>query len=73
MEPKDREDAERRPQKAGNAQFDPTNQTTRRDMPEEEQESGGPAARGTAPSKDVDRSNQPHRTDRQASERPAKE
>jgi hypothetical protein len=45
---------------AGNAQYDPAEQTRRTDMPEEEQKSTGEPARGTAPSQSADRSNQPH-------------
>ena len=54
-----------RPHRAGNAQFDPANQTTRKDMPADEQKSGGEPARGTAPSKEVDRSKQPRREARE--------
>ena len=45
---------------AGNAQFDPREQTVRTDMPETSQRSAGEPARGTQPSKEGDRSRQPH-------------
>ena len=68
MERKDGQQPRRtraRARRAGNAQFDPTNQTQREDMAPDEQKSGGPPARGTAPSHEADRSQQPYREDRE--------
>jgi hypothetical protein len=45
---------------AGNAQFDPRQQTQRMDMPSDAQVSQGEPGRGTAPSRAPDRSHQPH-------------
>jgi hypothetical protein len=45
---------------AGNAQYDPRQQTVRTDMPKNRQRSAGERARGTQPSQEGDRSNQPH-------------
>ena len=45
---------------AGNAQYDPREQTQRLDMPAAAQTSEGEPGRGTAPSRAADRSHQPH-------------
>jgi hypothetical protein len=51
---------------AGNAQFDPAQQTRRMDMPKEAQKGRGEAKRGTAPSRAADRSRQPHKHEGEA-------
>lgn len=48
---------------AGNAQFDPREQTVRADMPGDRQTTEGQPRRGTAPSLAPDRSHQPERHD----------
>ena len=44
---------------AGNAQLDPAQQTVRTDMPRAAQKGRGKPGRGTAPSRQADRSHQP--------------
>jgi hypothetical protein len=44
---------------AGNAQFDPAEQTHRIDMPDDEQKAEGEPGRGNLPSRAPDRSRQP--------------
>ena len=48
---------------AGNAIYDPAEQTRRRDLPADEQPGAGEPMRGTQPSEAPDRSNQPHPSD----------
>jgi hypothetical protein len=49
-----------RPVPAGNAIYDVSNQTRRRDMDPDEQQARGEYLRGTLPSSEEDRSHQPH-------------
>jgi hypothetical protein len=51
------------PRPAGNAQFDPAQQSKRLDIPEDEQQASGEPTRGSEPSREPDRSRQPHRHD----------